>query len=256
MNKLYLIAFATIVRREMLRFMRTWSQTLLPPVITMTLYFTIFGNFIGANVPPVGGFKYVQYIAPGLIMMAVITNSYSNVAFSLFINRFQKSIESLVIAPIPTSLLLLGFVISGIARGLIVGLLVTLLALCFTHLQIHHPFVTISVVLLSAFLFSLAGFINGLFAKNFDDVAFVPTFVLTPLTYLGGIFYSISLLPPVWYTVSLFNPIIYIVNAFRYGILGISDVSIYTAFGLLIICCSGLFLLSLYLLNKGVGIKT
>ncbi len=256
MNKIYLVAFITLVHREILRFLRTWSQSLLPPVITMTLYFTIFGNFIGSKIPLVQGFKYIQYIAPGLIMMAVITNSYANVAFSLFINRFQKSIEEILIAPIPNSLILLGFTISGVLRGLIVGIFVTVLALCFTHLKIHNLLVIISVVLLSSFLFSLAGFANGLFAKNFDDAAFIPTFVLTPLTYLGGVFYSINLLPNFWRTASLFNPVLYIVNAFRYGILGITDIPILITFGILLTCCLALFILNLHLLKKGVGTKT
>lgn len=256
MNNLYLIAFYTILRKETLRFLRTWTQSLLPPVITMTLYFTIFGNFVGSKISAIQGFKYIQYIAPGLIMMSVITNSYANVAFSVFINRFQKSIEEILIAPIPNILILLGFVISGVMRGLIVGIFVTLLALCFTHLQIHSIMIIISVVLLSSLLFSLAGFANGLFAKNFDDVAFIPTFILTPLIYLGGIFYSINLLPNFWRITSLFNPILYIVNAFRYGILGITDIPIYITFSILLICCIVLFVLNMHLLKKGVGLKS
>lgn len=256
MNRTYFIALITLLRREILRFFRTWIQSLLPPVITMTLYFTIFGSFIGSKVPPIQGFNYIQYIAPGLIMMSVINNAYSNVAFSIFINRFQRSMEELLIAPIPNSFILLGFILSGVARGLVVGLLVTILALCFTHLQAHSLLVILLVAFLSALLFSLAGFTNGLFAKSFDDVAFIPTFILTPLTYLGGVFYSIHLLPHFWYVTSLFNPILYIVNTFRYGVLGISDIPIYVAFGILCVCCIGLFTLNLYLLNKGVGIKS
>lgn len=256
MNKVYYIAFLTILRKEMTRFFRIWSQTLLPPVITMALYFVIFGHVIGSQVANIQGFHYMQYIAPGLIMMSVITNAYANVVGSFFGIRFQKSIEELLVAPIPNTLILLGFIAGGVVRGLITGLLVTLLALCFTHLHVYNVFVILSVVLLSALLFSLAGFTNALYAKRFDDIAIVPTFILTPLTYLGGVFYSIHLLPAAWYVASLFNPILYIVSAFRYGILGISDVSVTVAFIILILCCAGLFILNLRLLNKGVGIRT
>lgn len=256
MNKTYLIAFLTILRKEMVRFFRIWSQTLLPPVITMTLYFVIFGRLIGSQIASVNSFNYMQYIAPGLIMMSVITNAYANVVSSFFGIRLQKSVEELLVAPIPYGLIMLGFVAGGIVRGLVTGLLVTLLALFFTHLHLHNLIVVISTVLLSALLFSLAGFTNALYAKKFDDVAIVPTFILTPLTYFGGVFYSIHVLPEFWQNLSLLNPILYIVSAFRYGILGISDVSLLTAFSILIGCCVGLFWWNLHLLHKGKGIRT
>lgn len=256
MNRIYLIAFLTILRKEITRFTRIWSQTLLPPAITMALYFVIFGNLLGPRITAMQGYSYIQYIAPGLIMMAIITNSYGNVVSSFYSMRFQKSIEELVVAPIPNSLILLGYIAGGVMRGLAVGILVTLLALLFTHLQVHNALVIILVFLLSALLFSLAGFTNALYAKKFDDIAIVPTFILTPLTYLGGVFYSIHLLPKTWYLLSLFNPILYMVNAFRYGILGITDISLIIAFSILISCCVVLFIINLHLLNKGVGIRT
>ncbi|MCB1814172.1 MAG: ABC transporter permease [Candidatus Competibacteraceae bacterium] len=249
------IAFQTIIIKEVQRFSRIWVQTILPPVITMSLYFVIFGNLIGSRIGPMEGFSYMEYIAPGLIMMAVITNAYSNVVSSFFGAKFQRHVEELLVAPIPNALILLGFVAGGMIRGLIVGALVTVVALFFTHLSIHHWLVMLSVVLLTAMLFSLAGFVNAVFAKTFDDISIVPTFVLTPLTYLGGVFYSISLLPDLWQNVSLLNPILYMVNAFRYGILGTSDINLTVAFLLIIGFIVGLFGFSLYLLNKGIGIR-
>jgi len=256
MNKAYFIAFITILRKEIVRFTRIWSQTLLPSVITMALYFVIFGNLLGARISSMNGYSYIQYIAPGLIMMSVIANAYGNVASSFFSVRFQKSIEEMIVAPIPNSLILLGYIAGGVARGLAVGVLATLLALSFTHLHLHNVIVIITVFFLSALLFSLAGFTNALYAKKFDDIAIVPTFILTPLTYLGGVFYSIHLLPKTWYILSLFDPILYMVNAFRYGILGVTDISLTIAFTILTVCCILLFVINLRLLNKGVGVRT
>lgn len=255
-NSIYFIAFVTILRREMVRFFRIWVQTLLPPIITMTLYFIIFGHLLGTQIQSMQGFSYIQYIAPGLIMMSVITNAYANVVSSFYGARFNKSVEELLVSPIPTYLFLLGYIAGGVIRGLIVGVLVTVLALFFTHLHLHNLFIIFSVVLLAAILFSLAGFTNALYAKKFDDISIIPTFVLTPLTYLGGVFYSIKLLPPLWQTVSLFNPILYMVNAFRYGILGVSDIQPYMALLMLLIFCIVLFGFNIRLLNKGVGIRT
>jgi len=256
MNKAYFIAFITILRKEIVRFTRIWSQTLFPSVITMALYFVIFGNLLGARISSMNGYSYIQYIAPGLIMMSVIANAYGNVASSFFSVRFQKSIEEMIVAPIPNSLILLGYIAGGVARGLAVGVLATLLALSFTHLHLHNVIVIITVFFLSALLFSLAGFTNALYAKKFDDIAIVPTFILTPLTYLGGVFYSIHLLPKTWYILSLFDPILYMVNAFRYGILGVTDISLTIAFTILTVCCILLFVINLRLLNKGVGVRT
>ena len=223
------VGFMTLVRKEVTRILRIWIQTIVPPAITMTLYFIIFGNLIGRRIGEMGGFDYMQYIAPGLIMMSVITNSYANVVSSFFGAKFGKHIEELLVSPLPNSLILLGHVTGGVARGLLVGVVVTMVALFFTDLSVAHPLITASIVLLTAIVFSLAGFINAVFARKFDDISIIPTFVLTPLTYLGGIFYSITLLPEFWQQVSRVNPILYMVNAFRYGVLGVSDIGIGTA---------------------------
>ena len=249
------IAMTTIVRKKVGRVLRIWVQTIIPPAITMTLYFIIFGNLIGRRIGTMDGFDYMQYIAPGLIMMSVITNSYGNVVSSFFGAKFGRHIEEMIVSPMSNATIIIGHVAGGVLRGMLVGLLVTVIALFFTRLKVTHPFITISIVLLSSTVFALAGFINAVFAKKFDDIAIVPTFVLTPLTYLGGVFYSISLLPEFWQKVSLANPILYMVNAFRYGILGTSDISIGFAYAILLIFVVGLFTACLYLLNRGVGIR-
>lgn len=254
--RVYWVAYQSILRKEVTRFVRIWPQTILPPAITMSLYFVIFGNLIGARIGPVGGFTYMQYIAPGLIMMAVISNAYANVVSSFFGAKFQKHIEEMLVAPIPASLLLAGYVTGGIARGLMVGIVVTTVALAFTHLQVHHVAAMLGMVLLTAGLFSLAGFTNGMLARNFDDTSVVPTFILTPLTYLGGVFYSIELLPEPWRSISLVNPILYMVNAFRYGILGVSDIGIGTAFAITGLFAAALAALNLWMLHRGVGIRS
>jgi ABC-2 type transport system permease protein len=252
---LNIVAMKTIVRKEMVRVLRIWIQTIVPPAITMTLYFIIFGNLIGRRIGTMDGFDYMQYIAPGLIMMSVITNSYGNVVSSFFGAKFGRHLEEMLVAPMSNATIILGHVAGGVLRGLLVGLLVTVIALFFTRLEVQHVFVTISVVLLSSIVFSLMGFINAIFAKKFDDISIVPTFVLTPLTYLGGVFYSISLLPDFWQTVSLANPILYMVNAFRYGILGTSDISIGVAYAILVAFVVVLFTACVQLLNRGVGIR-
>lgn len=254
-NKNTFIAFYTIVRKEISRFTRIWIQTILPPAISMTLYFVIFGSLIGPRIGTMNGFNYIDYIAPGIIMMAIINNSYANVVSSFFGAKFQKHIEEMIVAPIPNIIILCGFVTGGLARGLLVGAVVTIVALFFTDLKIHSLPITIAVVFMTAVVFSLAGFINAIFAKKFDDISIIPTFVLTPLIYLGGVFYSINLLPAFWQTVSAFNPILYMVNAFRYGMLGESDINISSAFIILLIFTGILFSISLFLLNKGTGIK-
>lgn len=249
------IALQTIVSREIHRFMRIWPQTLLPPAITMVLYFVIFGRLIGSRIGDMGGFDYIQYIVPGLIMMSVITNSYGNVVSSFFGAKFHRSIEELLISPISPHTILVGYVTGGILRGLAVGIIVSILSLFFTSLQVHHFGITVLVVILTATVFSLAGFINAVYARNFDDISIVPTFVLTPLTYLGGVFYSINLLPSFWQTVSLFNPILHMVNAFRYGILGVSDINIYIAISFMLSAVIVLYWLSYYLLKTGKGMR-
>lgn len=250
------VAFSTIVVKEVRRFTRIWVQTLIPPAITMTLYFIIFGNLVGSRIGEMDGFDYMQFIVPGLIMMSVITNSYGNVVSSFFGTKFQRNIEELLVAPVPNWVILAGYVIGGVARGLSVGFIVTLLSLFFTDLTLAHPFVTLSILFLTAVVFSLGGFINAIYANSFDDIAVVPTFILTPLTYLGGVFYSISLLPEFWQGVSQLNPILYMVNTFRYGILGVSDINVAFAFGMIMLFIAVLGSFSLHLLNTGKGIRS
>jgi len=249
------IGFQTILIREIKRILRIWMQTLLPPAITMTLYFIIFGTLIGSRIGNMEGFNYMQYIAPGLIMMSVISNSYGNVVSSFFGSKFGRHIEELLVSPMPNYLILLGYLAGGMFRGLLVGAVVTCIALFFTDLEMAHPWVTLSVVVLTSFVFSIGGFLNATFAKKFDDISIIPTFVLTPLTYLGGVFYSINMLPEFWQAVSKANPILYMVNAFRYGILGESDIDLKTAYIIILFFCVALFMFALRLLNKGTGIR-
>ncbi|WP_163558819.1 ABC transporter permease [Halomonas sp. NO4] len=250
------IALWTLVLKEIKRFTRIWPQTLLPPSITMTMYFIIFGSLIGSRIGEMDGFTYMDFIVPGLIMMAVITNSYSNVASSFFSNKFQRSVEEMMVSPMPNWVILTGFVLGGMARGLGVGVIVTLVSLFFTRLSVAHPLLTVGVVVLTAALFSIGGFINALLANKFDDVSIVPTFVLTPLTYLGGVFYSITLLPPFWQGVSLLNPILYMVNVFRHGFLGVSDIPVAWALAAILAFIAGLFALALWMLERGKGIRS
>ena len=250
-----LVALNTIVIKEVRRFSRIWVQTLLPPAITMSLYFVIFGNLVGSRIGKMGDFNYMQYIVPGLIMMAVITNAYSNVVSSFYSTKFQRSIEEMLVSPVPNHIIVIGYTLGGVARGIAVGLIVTVLSLFFTRLQLQHPFVIIYTVIMTAVLFSLGGLINAVYAKSFDDISIVPTFILTPLTYLGGVFYSVSLLPPFWQAVSLLNPIVYMVNAFRFGVLGVSDVNIVFALAMISLLSAALFVFALRLLNAGTGIR-
>lgn len=251
----YWVAYKTIVHKEITRFVRIWPQTILPPAVTMSLYFLIFGNLIGSRIGTMGGFSYMQYIAPGIIMMSVITNSYANVVSSFYSSKFQKHIEEMLVAPIPNSVILAGYITGGVARGLLVGLVVTMVALFFTHLQLHSIVITITTVVCTSILFSLGGLINGAFAKSFDDISIIPVFVLTPLTYLGGVFYSIDLLPDFWRQISLFNPILYMVNAFRYGILGESDIPVGSAFVVILCFITVMTWAAMWVLNRGAGIK-
>ncbi|MCG8415465.1 MAG: ABC transporter permease [Pseudomonadales bacterium] len=250
-----IIAFETIVIKEVRRFARIWLQTLVPPAITIALYFVIFGNLVGRRIGEMGGFQYMEFIVPGLIMMSVIQNSYSNVVSSFFSQKFQRSVEELLVSPVPNYVILSGFIVGGMARGLAVGTIVTSLSLLFADLQIAYPLVTISVILLTSIVFSLAGFVNAVFAKSFDDISIIPTFVLTPLIYLGGVFYSVQLLPPFWQTVSALNPIFYMVNTFRYGFLGTSDVDVVWAFVILGVFIVILYSSCIWLLRHGTGIR-
>lgn len=250
-----MVALQTLVKREILRFMRIWSQTLLPPAITMSLYFIIFGKFIGSQLNQIDGFDYIQFIVPGLVMMSIMTNAYSNTSSSFFLTKFNKSIEEMLVSPMPNLVILLGFMIGGTIRGILVGTIVLLVSLCFTYIPIYNIGILFLMALLAAMVFSLGGLINAIFARRFDDIAFVPTFVLTPLTYLGGVFYSIHQLPPFWQHVSLFNPILNMVDTFRFGMLGISDVNVFLGFSLVMIFFIVLFCWALYLLKNGTGIK-
>lgn len=250
------IALKTILIKEIVRFSRIWTQTLLPPAITMTLYFIIFGRLIGSQIHGIHGFVYMQYIIPGLVMMSLMTNAYSNTSSSFFGAKFSKSIEEMLVSSMPGYIMLLGYTIGGAIRGLLVGFIVILISMLFTHLHIHNILIVLIMALLSSMLFSVGGFINAIFAKKFDDISFIPTFVLTPLTYLGGVFYSIDQLPPFWKTVSALNPILNIVDTFRYGMLGYSDVNIYFGFSLVGFLFIGLFIWSLVLLRKGTGLRS
>lgn len=252
-----LVALHTLVRREIVRIMRIWTQTLIPPAITMTLYFVIFGKLIGSRIGNIeGDFSYMQYIVPGLVMMSIITNSYANITSSFFGAKFSRAVEEMLVSPMPNWVILLGYVTGAVTRGLVVGVLVLLIALFFTDLRVMHPLITFTSVLLGATIFSLAGFINAVYAKKFDDIALVPTFILTPLTYLGGVFYSINMLGEPWQSLSRANPILYMVNAFRYGVLGISDVNISVAFLVMIGFVIGLSIVALQLLKRGIGLRS
>ncbi len=251
----YWTAYITIVRREVLRFARIWVQTIVPPVVMVGLYFIIFGNLIGSRIGDMDGMRYIDFIMPGLVMMSIITNSYANVVSSFYGAKYSHHIEEMLIAPIPNVIIVLGYVTGGIVRGCSVGIAVTLVSLLFSEFNVYQPLVVIGVAFLTSFLFSLAGLINGVFANSFDDVSIVPTFVLTPLTYLGGIFYSIKLLPEFWQQVSLINPILYMVDSFRFGFRGVSDLTLSTAILVIIGFILLLFSIALYLLNRGIGIR-
>ena len=252
----YRIALQTILTKEILRFSRIWIQTLLPPAITTTLYYVIFGNLIGQRIGEMDGIRYIDFIVPGLILMAVITNSYSNVVSSFFSSKYQHHVEELLISPVPDWVILAGYVGGGVARGVLVGIVVTGVSLFFTELNIQSYGWTLTVFVLTSILFALGGFINAIFAKSFDDISIVPTFILTPLTYLGGVFYSIHMLPDLWQKISLANPVLYMVNAFRYGLLGVTDIPMSLALTIILLFIFGLTGFSLYLLRRGVGIKS
>jgi ABC-2 type transport system permease protein len=245
----------TLTYREIRRFFRIWQQALIPSVITTMLYFVIFGTFIGSRIGSMGGFEYMQFMAPGLIMLAVITNSYSNVVSSFYGNKFSRSLEELLVSPMPTYLILIGFVAGGVARGIIVGILVLITSLFFTEIVVQNISLTLLVIILTAILFSLAGLLNAIFADSFDDINIVPTFILTPLIYLGGVFYSITLLSETWQIISKLNPVLYMVNAFRYGMLGVSDINVNFAIGMISFFIIIFYTASLYILKKGIGIR-
>jgi ABC-2 type transport system permease protein len=248
-------AFITIAIKEFLRFIRIWLQTVVPPAITVALYFIIFGELIGSQIGDIDGFSYMDFIVPGLILMSVISNAYANCVSSFFSAKFHRSVEEMMISPLPNYIIVAGFAAGGMLRGIIVGLVVTAVSMLFTRIEVHSYGVTIAVFVLTSVLFALAGFINAVYARTFDDISIIPTFILTPLTYLGGIFYSIHMLPEFWQKVSLANPILYMINAFRYGLLGVTDIDLTTAFLIILLFITGLFLFAIWLLQKGVGIK-
>lgn len=249
------VAFTTILTKEILRFMRIWVQTVVPAAITTGLYFIIFGKMIGSQLADIAGVSYMQYIVPGIILMAVINNSYANVVSSFYGAKFQRHIEEMLVSPMPNYLIVLGHMAGGVARGLVVGSVVAMISFIFSEPQVHNLLVTIYVVVMTSVLFALGGFINAIFANSFDDISIIPTFVLTPLTYLGGIFYSIEMLPEFWQTVSLINPILYMINAMRYGMLGVSDIDITTAMLIILVFVVVLYMFCLYLLRRGIGIR-
>ena len=251
-----IIAFIAIFRKESVRILRIWVQTLLPSVVTTSLYFLIFGNFIGSQVKPINQISYIDFIVPGLVMMAIITNAFSNVVSSFFGSKFQRNIEELMVSPTPNWVIVAGYVSGGVFRGMLVGVIVLIISLLFTNLNIYNGFIIFIFSLFTAIVFSLGGLLNGIFSKKFDDVTIVPTFVLTPLTYLGGVFYSIKNLPDFWQGVSRLNPILYMVDGFRYGFLGISDINIFLSLGILFGLTVALTIINLYLLDRGVGLKS
>jgi ABC-2 type transport system permease protein len=255
-NRVNRVALLTLTRKEIVRFFRIWSQTLLPSPISMVLYFTIFGSLIGSRIGQIDGHNYIEYLAPGLIMMAVINNSFGNVVASFYGAKFQRNIEEMFVAPMSSWVILLGFILGGVARGCLVGLIVTVVALFFTKLHVTHIGVILLVVLCTSVLFSLCGLINAIFSRKFDDIGIIPTFVLTPLTYLGGVFYSIHMLPAFWQKLSYLNPILYMINAFRYGMLGVSDVPVHLSLLVIIVINVVLFMLAWRLLHNGTAIKS
>ena len=252
----YWIGYKTIVRKEVTRILRIWGQTIVPPAITMTLYFIIFGELIGRRIGDMGGFSYMQYIVPGLVIMSVITNSYGNMVSSFFGAKFGKHIEELLISPLPNWIILSGYVTGALMRGLMVGAVVMAVSLFFTRIDIQYPLIMLSVLVLTAIVFALAGMVNAIYGQKFDDIAIIPTFVLAPLTYLGGVFYSIELLPEFWQNVSAFNPILYMVNGFRLGMLGVSDVSLGMTYGVILVAGALLFTWCMILLHRGTGLRT
>ncbi len=249
------IGLTTIVRKETRRVVRIWVQTIVPPAITMTLYFIIFGRLVGSRIGSIDGMPYMTFIAPGLIMMSVITNSFANVVSSFFSSKLMLHLEEMLVAPLAYATIVVGFVVGGVVRGLLVAALVVVVASLFTHLHVVHPLITFTTIVLTAVVFSLAGLLNAIFARSFDDISIIPTFVLTPLTYLGGVFFSVSLLPPFWRSVALANPILYMVNAFRYGMLGASDISIGVAYALMLAFAALLFFTILVMLHRGSGVR-
>ena len=254
-KKEFLIAYQTIVRKEFVRFARIWIQTILPSVITIFLYITIFGNFIGDRIGVISDFNYIDYIIPGLVIMPIISNSYMNVVGSFYSSRFQKSHEEMMVSPVPDYIILLGYVSGGVIRAFVVGIAVFFVTTIFTDIPVYNMWLVVLITFLTSFLFSTAGFINAVYAKSFDDINIVTTFVLTPLTYLGGTFYSIDALPQVWQDISVFNPIAYIISSYRFAFLGLEETSLALSLSIVVVLIIVLFFVALMILSKGIGIK-
>lgn len=256
MGRVSWVSFYTIASKEVIRFLRIWTQTLLPPVVTTSLYFVIFGSFIGSQIADINGISYMAFIVPGLLMMGVINSSFMNVVSSFFFAKFIHYIDEFLVSPTPNWVILAGYVIGGALRGLLVGLIIYIVSVFFTAPQVYNFGIVLVFIVMTSIVFALAGFLNAVFAKKFDDISIFPTFILTPLTYLGGIFYSVKMLPELWQTVSLFNPILYMINGFRYGFYGFADVDVWLSFGLLMLFTVVLTALNLWLLKKGEGVRS
>ncbi len=253
--RLQIIGFVTIYLREVRRIIRIWPQTILPPIITISLYFLVFGKLLGAKVGLINNQPYMSFITPGLIMMGIINNSYVNVASSFFITKFQRHIEEMLVSPLSMHAILLGYIISGAMRGVVIGLIVILVAFCYTSLPMPYPFFALLLSMLTAILFSLAGFINAVFANKFDDISIIPAFIIAPFTYLGGIFYSLDILPPFWQTVTKLNPIFYMISGLRYGILGVSEIDIWTSLSIISVVIVVVYVITHQLMIRGIGLR-
>lgn len=249
-------SFYTILRKDIVRVFRIWPQTFLPSVVTSVLYFLVFGTVIGGRIGSFEGFPYIQFIVPGLVMLSVVTNSFTNVATTFFQAKFfSRNIDEILASPTPPWILIAGYVAGGMVRGVIVGVLVLLVSLFFAVPPVTHPFIIVLFLLLASMIFALGGLVNGIYAKSFDAITIVPTFVLTPLIYLGGVFYSVTALPPLLRDITLVNPLFYIVNGFRYGFLNISDVSVWVCVGVLVAFAAILIGIAWYMIKIGLGLK-
>lgn len=250
-----IIGLYTLLKAQIKRTCRLWVQVLVPPIITTALYFMIFGKIMGARIGSIDGISYIEYITPGLIMMAVVNNAFSHVTAVLFGARFQHSIEELLVSPMTNLAILTGYVLGGVIRAFIVGFFVLLVACFFARVQIDHPLLALAVCFIAAVLMALVAFINSVLARTFDDISIIPTFILTPMSYLGGVFYSIHLLPTLWRTISMFNPLLYLINAFRYAFFGVADVAFGTALTVISATALMLAIVCLQMMNKGVGLR-
>lgn len=251
-----LISFYTIVRKDVVRIFRIWPQTFLPSIITSVLYFLIFGTVLGNRIGSFGDVPFIDFVIPGLIMLAVVTNSFSNVATVVFSSRFfARNIDELLVSPTPPWVIVAGFVASGVVRGSIVGLLVFAVSIPFAGFHVENAFVVLFFLFLTSTALSLGGLLNGIHAKSIDGINIIPTFVLTPLIYLGGVFYSIEVLPAFWQPVSLANPLFYIVDGFRNGMLGIADTSLWVSSGVLLAVTAVLALFAWYEIRVGLHLK-